>query len=117
MNDSNWKKLIDLGKFIFDFIILSLRGTAVSAVSQHYQKALSGATLSVAAFETINASAKPESVLLWTAEEENTQRERGHNVKVMDIYDIKMKQCEPGQASIVFTYMGFFSPFSCQNTA
>ncbi|KAH9011246.1 hypothetical protein EDB84DRAFT_1445273, partial [Lactarius hengduanensis] len=52
MNDSNWKKLIDLGKF--------LPMDAASA---------------------------------WGAEEEHAQRERGRDVKVMDIYDIKMKRC------------------------
>ena len=96
MNDSNWKKLIDLGKFLFAFIILCLCGPAVNTVSRCYQKALLGATLSAAAFETINTSAKPESVHIWTAKEENAQRQRGHDVKVMDIYDIKMKQCAFG---------------------
>ena len=64
----------------------------------------------MAAFETINASAKPESVLAWTAEEENVQRERGHDVKVMDIYDIKTKQCEPSQALIACSYISFLVP-------
>jgi hypothetical protein len=72
-------------------------------VSRHYRKALSGATLSTAAFESINASASPESVEVWSAEEEHAQRERGRDVKVMDIYDIKMKQCESGHSTIVCT--------------
>ena len=66
--------------------------------------------LSAAAFETINASAKPESVHVWTAKEENAQRERGRDVKVMDIYDIKTKQCEPGQASIALPLHQFLVP-------
>ena len=110
MNDSNWKKLIDLGKFLFAFIILCLHGPAVNAVSRRYQKALSGATQSVAAFEAINASAKPESVRVWTTEEENAQRQRGHDVKVMDIYDIKTKRCEPSQAPIARSYISFIVP-------
>ncbi|KAH9023726.1 hypothetical protein EDB85DRAFT_1894666 [Lactarius pseudohatsudake] len=77
MNDSNWKKLIDLGKFL-----------PMDAAS-----ALSGATLSTAAFESISVSASPERVQAWGAEEEHAQRERGRDVKVMDIYDIKMKRC------------------------
>ena len=75
MNDSNWKKLIDLGKFLFAFIILCLHGPAMNAVSRRYQKALSGATQSVAAFEAIEASAKLESVHVWTTKEENAQRQ------------------------------------------
>jgi len=65
----------------------------VNAVSRRYRKALSGATLSAAAFESITVSASPERVEAWSAEEEYAQRERGRDVKVMDIYDIKRKQC------------------------
>jgi hypothetical protein len=72
-------------------------------VSRRYRKALSGATLSVAAFASINASAKPDSVRVWTAEEENSQRERVRDVKVMDIYDIKTKRCESGQATMALS--------------
>ena len=60
-----------------------------------------GARVSVAAFESINASARPESVDLWSAEEEQAQGKRGHDVKVMDIYDIKMKQRESSQPTTV----------------
>ncbi|KAF8274707.1 hypothetical protein EI94DRAFT_1475736, partial [Lactarius quietus] len=84
MNDSNWKKLVDL----------------VNAVSRCYQKALSGVTLSMVAFESINASASSNSIHVWNAEEENAQRERHCDVKVMDIYDIKMKQF-PSRAEIL----------------
>ncbi|KAF8264126.1 hypothetical protein EI94DRAFT_1594422 [Lactarius quietus] len=77
MNDSNWKKLVDL---------------VVNAVSRCYQKALSGVTLSTAAFESINVSASSNSVHVWNAKEENAQREQHCDVKVMAIYDIKMKQ-------------------------
>lgn len=66
----------------------------VNAVSRRYRKALSGATQSTAAFESINALASPDSIKVWTAEEENAQNERGHDVNVMDIYDIKTKECE-----------------------
>jgi hypothetical protein len=53
----------------------------------------------VAAFDSINALAKPESVHVWTAEEENAQREHGRDIKVMDIYNIKMKHCESNQTN------------------
>jgi hypothetical protein len=75
----------------------------VNAVSKRYRKALSGATLSTAAFESISASASPASVDAWSAEEEHAQSERGGDVKVMDIYDIKMKRCESGRSAIIFT--------------
>ncbi|KAI9431069.1 hypothetical protein H4582DRAFT_2060255 [Lactarius indigo] len=84
MNDSNWKKLIDLGKFF----------------PMDATPALSAAMLSTAAFESISASASPERIKAWGAEEEHAQRERGRDVKVMDIYDIKMKRF-PSRAEIL----------------
>ena len=58
--------------------------------------------MSATAFESINASASQESVQIWSTEEENAQRERHRDVKVMDIYDIKMKQCESAHSMIRF---------------
>ena len=80
-----------------------LHGLVVNAVSRCYQKALSGAALSATAFESINALASPESVRVWSTKEENAQRERHHDVKVMDIYNIKMKQCESAHSTIHFS--------------
>jgi hypothetical protein len=57
--------------------------------------------LSFAAFESIDVSASPESVEAWTAKEEHAQWEQVHDVTVMDIYNIKMKQCEYDQSMIV----------------
>jgi hypothetical protein len=44
---------------------------------------------SAAAFESISESATADCVKTWAAEEAHAQRERVHNVKAMDIYDIK----------------------------
>ncbi|KAI9436339.1 hypothetical protein H4582DRAFT_1816946 [Lactarius indigo] len=88
MNDSNWKKLIDLGKL------------PPADTTSVLTWALSGATISTAAFESINVLASTESVEAWSTEEEYAQRERGHDVKVMDIYDIKRKQF-PSRAEIL----------------
>ncbi|KAF8263636.1 hypothetical protein EI94DRAFT_1596377, partial [Lactarius quietus] len=71
-----------------------------NALSMCHRKALSGAIASIAAFEMINASATPECVATWTAEEMLAQQERAHNVTVMDIYDIKMKHF-PSRAEIL----------------
>jgi hypothetical protein len=57
--------------------------------------------LSTEAFESINASATLENIEVWSAEEELAQRERVHDVAIMDIYDIKMKQRECNQAMLV----------------
>ncbi|KAH9028953.1 hypothetical protein EDB85DRAFT_1867506, partial [Lactarius pseudohatsudake] len=92
MNDSNWKKLINLGN--------AHSGCVVNAVSRRYRKVLLAATLSAAAFESISVLASPERVQAWGAEEEHAQRERGRDVKVMDIYDIKMKRF-PSRAEIL----------------
>ena len=63
-------------------------------MSRRYRKALSGAKASAAAFESISESATADCVKTWAAEEAHAQRERVHNTKAMDVYDIKKKQCE-----------------------
>ncbi|KAH9173120.1 hypothetical protein EDB89DRAFT_2114027 [Lactarius sanguifluus] len=84
MNDSNWKKLIDI----------------VNSLPARYQKALSGAMLSVVAFESINSSASSESVEAWSTQEVQAQLGRAQDVTAMDIYDIKMKRL-PSWAEIL----------------
>jgi hypothetical protein len=61
---------------------------------KRYLKALSGAIASEAAFESISESATADCVKTWAAEEAYAQQERAHDVKAMDIYDIKNKDCE-----------------------
>lgn len=73
----------------------------VNSVPTRYRKAIAGATLSSAAFDSINSSASPESVQTWSAEDEHAQRERVKDVTVMDIYDIKMKQCKQSVHSVI----------------
>ena len=95
MNDSNWKKLINIGKFpSTDSASAAFAHTrrSVNAVSKRYQKALFGTAQSTAAFESINSSASPESIEAWIAEEERARKERAHDITVMDIYDIKMER-------------------------
>jgi len=82
-------------------------GCLVNSVPAHYQKAISGATLGLAAFESINSSASTQSVQIWSAEEAHAQRERVKDVTVMDIYDIKMKQCEPVYSAVSLTNIMF----------
>ena len=69
-------------------------GHGVNAVSKRYRRALSGATLSSAAFNNINGSASADSIRVWAAEEEHAKRERIRDVTVMDIYDIRMEKRE-----------------------
>jgi len=103
MNDSNWKKLVGAGKFpaILSALTGSHKDSAVNAVCKRYRKALSGATLSAAAFESINSSATSESIQAWSTEEAHAQRERARDVAAMDIYDIKMKRREPNHIMLV----------------
>ncbi|KAH9069437.1 hypothetical protein EDB83DRAFT_2314461 [Lactarius deliciosus] len=73
----------------------STRGMSTShfnSLPTRYRRALSGAMLSVAAFESINSSASSESVEAWSTQEAKAQRERAQDVTTMDIYDIKMKR-------------------------
>lgn len=101
MNDSNWKKLIGLGKLSHGYRIRAHRDYAVNAVSKRYRRALSGATLSSAAFENIDRSASEDSIRIWAAEEDRAKRERIRDVTVMDIYDIKMERREFDHSTLV----------------
>ncbi|KAH9015061.1 hypothetical protein EDB85DRAFT_1898928 [Lactarius pseudohatsudake] len=101
MNDSNWKKLIDIGKCPSIWYHISAHmSTVVNSLPVRYRRALSGAVLSAAAFESINSSASSESVEAWSTQEVQAQRERAQDVTAMDIYDIKMKRF-PSRAEIL----------------
>lgn len=66
------------------------------------------------AFESINLSATPEKIKVWSAEEEYAQRERSQDITVMDIYDIKMKRREFDLVMLILLDARFFfSSFSC----
>jgi hypothetical protein len=67
----------------------------------------------VEAFESINLSATPENIEVWSAEEEHAQRERSRDVTVMDIYDIKMKRREFDHVMLNLLYERCFSSFPC----
>jgi Kyakuja-Dileera-Zisupton transposase len=118
MNDSNWKKLVNLGRLSspYGYSIRSHRDFAVTAVSRRYHRALSGAVLSSAAFDNIDRLASADSIRIWAAEEEHAKRERVHDVTVMDIYDIKMERREFDHFTLVCLTPGF-SPFSYRNTS
>ncbi len=92
MNDSNWKKLVDLGRLFLAGTASAHRDHAVNAVSKRYRRAHSGAMVSSAAFDNIDRSASADSIRVWATEEEHAKRERAHDITVMDIYDIKMKR-------------------------
>jgi len=83
-----------------------MQSCAVKAVDRRYRKAVSGATHSAAAFESINSSASQESIEVWSAEEKRAQLERAQDVTVMDIYDIKAKQREPDHSMSVLPDVG-----------
>jgi hypothetical protein len=52
-------------------------------------------------------SAAADSIEAWSAEEEHAQKERVRDVTVMDIYDIKMKQCESNRFMLVLPDIRF----------
>ena len=105
MNDSNWKKLIDLGRVPPHMhSIRTHRDYPVNAVSRRYRKALSGVLLSSVAFDDINNSASTDSIKVWTAEEEHAKRERVRDITAMDIYDIKMERREFNRSTSVLGF-------------
>jgi hypothetical protein len=64
-----------------------------------------------------NESASPDSVQVWSTEEENAQLGRHRDVKVMDIYDIKEKKRKSSHSTIIYHLTPVFSPISRRNTS
>jgi hypothetical protein len=76
MNDSNWKKLIQL----------------TVRLCQKYKRAVESAKESHADFKHINDSADPLMVQKWSQEEAKAQRNRDHQEDAMDIFDLRISK-------------------------
>src|SRR5882762_653622 len=78
MNDSNWKKMIQL----------------IYRLCKKYKKAVDSAKASQIDFSNINDSADPEVVAKWSEQEMQAQQDRDEHEEAMDIYDIKISKGE-----------------------
>ena len=91
----------------------------LASQSSHSQPShtLSSSILLIASattFEFIIESASSNSIQVWSAEEENAQLEWHHDVKVMDICNIKTIQCKSSHFTKHYYLMKVFSPILCQ---
>jgi hypothetical protein len=59
--------------------------------------------LSSVAFDSIDRSASADSIRVWAAEEEHARKERMRDIKVMDIYDIRMERREFDPPALVLS--------------
>jgi len=76
MNDSNWKKLIQL----------------IFRLCQKYKNAVESTKESHTDFKNINDSADPQMVQRWSDEEAEAQRNRDKQGDAMDIFDLKISK-------------------------
>jgi hypothetical protein len=76
MNDSNWKKLIQL----------------TVRLCQKYKNAVESAKESHTDFKHINDSADPVMVQKWSQEEAEAQRNRDDQEDAMDIFDLRISK-------------------------
>lgn len=77
MNDSNWKKLVSI----------------VSRVCQKYGKAVVELAKHKEAFEALDATRSKEEQQEWKAQADKADRERLHNIQIMDNYESKQQKC------------------------
>ena len=76
MNDSNWKKLIQL----------------IFRLCQKYKNVVESTKESHTDFKNINDSADPQMVQRWSDEEAEAQRNRDKQGDAMDIFDLKISK-------------------------
>jgi len=94
MNDSNWKKLVDWGRLPLVRTASELTDIMQSTLYPNATAGQSGASISSAAFDSIDELASVDRIRDWAAEEEYARRKRLEDVTVMDIYNIRMEQHE-----------------------
>ena len=104
MLDSNWKKLIDIGMDIINFIYLSKITTtrfisfSVTTTCKKFQRAVKGAIESKLHLEEISKNVEPGILKKWEEQMTNAQLNRKLKRDVMDIFDT---QLDHGQCSCI----------------
>lgn len=93
MADSNWKKLIGMGKTIhslyLDFISNNNILPSVLSIFRKWENAVEQAAESEEDFVSLCASVGQQKCDLWTTEEADAQERRDEDPTAMDIFDVK----------------------------
>ena len=76
MNDSNWKKMVQI----------------IFRLCKKYKKAVESTRDSQADFSSLSESADPAMVARWAEEEAKAQRDRDQHEGAMDIFDIRLSK-------------------------
>ena len=94
MNDSNWKKLILMGKcntLSLHDVILNIP-LSVNRLCKKFPTSVASAKASADDFQAISLSADPKMVEKWTNQEAEAQRNRDRDESAMDMFDVKMSK-------------------------
>lgn len=92
MGDSNWKKLIHMGKLVFSQISLFNCVGTVASITRKWQACVEQVEESSRRFSTLSAALPSEIVSEWTSSETLMQELRSVEVEIMDDYDVREEQ-------------------------
>jgi Kyakuja-Dileera-Zisupton transposase len=111
MGDSNWKKIINMGKLYvqkYNIVICWHHGEATTICSK-FTKAVSGHQDSKGYFEDLTAAAPPEAVAVWKAEIELAEANRDSRVEAMDIMHTRIKKGDIAGCHVTYDLTSFGS--------
>ena len=92
MNDSNWKKMLHIGKIIHVCRQSTVDVTfTVQAIIKRYTRALENLAEARSAFECLNETAPPEHADVWNATILEAESARNINPSAMDVMQSKIK--------------------------
>ena len=92
MNDSNWKKLVDLGESQAVSRVSFFLTGSVNRLCEKYRKARKSVQNSEQAFDSLSSTADQDLVQVWKEQEAAALMGRDARPESMDIYDIKIQK-------------------------
>ena len=93
MNDSNWRKIVCLGKYIYDNKpTLILKYLQVNSLCKKWTLAQAGVLETKQVFEQLSRSIDEQSLQEWSRQEHVAMEQRGDHLKIYEIAAKKHKQ-------------------------
>jgi hypothetical protein len=101
MNDSNWRKMIRIGKHLFYMYPCNrLKQSAADSLCEKWTRATKGLSEMRPTFEQLSDSLDPSLVQEWTAQERIAMKERGDH---LNIYQVKLEK----RRRLIYSSIGY----------
>ena len=93
MNDSNWRKIVHLGEYIYDNKpTLILKYLQVNSLCKKWTLAQAGVLETKQVFKQLSRSIDEQSLREWSRQECVAMEQRGNHLKIYEIAAEKRKQ-------------------------